>query len=81
MQVQNLARRLGATPAAKTVVYLRDGTPVNFVYEVTGLGAFAQELAKYILLQFHCAGSIRVLEAPAGKGHCSISRSKRLTIS
>ena len=30
---------LGGTIAANTVVYLEDGTPVNFVYEVTGLGA------------------------------------------
>src|SRR5262245_10516570 len=26
-----------------TVVYLEDGTPVNFVYEVTGLGSFARK--------------------------------------
>lgn len=43
MRAQNLARRLGATVAANTVVYLEDGTPVNFVYEVTGLGDFSRE--------------------------------------
>ena len=43
MRLLNLSRKLGATIAANTVVYLEDGTPVNFVYEVTGLGAFAQE--------------------------------------
>jgi hypothetical protein len=43
MRVQNLARRLGATVAADTVVYLEDGTPVNFVYEVTGLDSFSNE--------------------------------------
>lgn len=43
MRVLNLARRLGATVAANTVVYLPDGTPVNFVYEVTGLGTFSRE--------------------------------------
>ena len=43
MRVLNLARNLGATVAANTVVYLEDGTPVNFVYEVTGLGDFAHE--------------------------------------
>jgi hypothetical protein len=43
MRVQNLARQLGATVAANTVVYLEDGTPVNFVYEVTGLGDFSSE--------------------------------------
>ena len=29
--------------AANTVVYLEDGTLVNFVYEVTGLGSFSRE--------------------------------------
>lgn len=43
MRVLNMARRLGATVGANTVVYLEDGTPVNFVYEVTGLGKFAAE--------------------------------------
>ena len=43
MRVLNLARRLGATIAANTVVYLEDGTPVNFVYEVTGLGSYSCE--------------------------------------
>jgi hypothetical protein len=53
MEVQNLARRLGATPAANTVVYLSDGIPVNFVYEVTGLGTFAKEFATAVQLSFH----------------------------
>ena len=52
MRVQNLAVRLGATAAANTVVYLRDGTPVNFIYAVTGLGPFATELARSIRLPF-----------------------------
>jgi hypothetical protein len=43
MRVQNLAVASGATIGANTVVYLDDGTPINFVYEVTGLGAFATE--------------------------------------
>jgi hypothetical protein len=43
MRVLNVARQLGATVAANTVVYLQDGTPVNFVYDVTGLGKFAAE--------------------------------------
>ena len=43
MRVINLAQKLGAVPAAQTVVYLEDGVPVNFVYEVTGLGKFANE--------------------------------------
>ena len=44
LRVLNLARKLGAAVAANTVVYLEDGTPVNFIYEVTGLGSFASEL-------------------------------------
>jgi hypothetical protein len=43
MRLLNLCRKLGATIAANTVVYLEDGTPVNFVYEVTGLGSFSRE--------------------------------------
>jgi hypothetical protein len=43
MRVLNVARKLGATVAANTVVYLEDGTPVNFVYEVTGLASFSRE--------------------------------------
>src|SRR5688572_26460112 len=44
MRVQNLARATGATMAANTVAYLEDGTPINFVFEVDGLGSFAREL-------------------------------------
>jgi hypothetical protein len=44
MRVQNLARSVGCTPAANTVVYAADGTPVNFVFEVSGLGPFDREL-------------------------------------
>ena len=43
IRVLNIARRVGANVAANTVVYLEDGTPVNFVYEVTGLGKFDSE--------------------------------------
>ncbi|MBX3731839.1 MAG: hypothetical protein KF791_04510 [Verrucomicrobiae bacterium] len=43
LRVQNIAVQAGATIAANTVVYLPDGTPVNFVYRVTGLGPFASE--------------------------------------
>lgn len=52
MRVQNLAIRLGATPAANTVVYLADGTPVNFAYDVTGLGSFEKELFRSCRLPF-----------------------------
>jgi len=40
-----LALRLGAQMVRNTVVELRDGTLVNFVYEVTGLPAFEKSLA------------------------------------
>jgi hypothetical protein len=44
MRVQNIARRLGCSVAANTVVYAPDGTPVNFVFgEVGGLGSFKHE--------------------------------------
>lgn len=52
MRVLNLARKIGATLAANTVVYLEDGTPVNFVYEVTGLGSFARERRHFIRLEW-----------------------------
>jgi hypothetical protein len=43
-RVQNIARRLGRSVAANTVVYAPDETPVNFVFdEVGGLGSFRQE--------------------------------------
>lgn len=53
MRVQNLARKCGATTAANTVVYLEDGTPVNFVYEVTGLGGFSREQRHVIYARIH----------------------------
>ena len=53
MRVQNLARKCGATIAANTVVYLVDGTPVNFVYEVTGLEGFSRERRHVIHARIH----------------------------
>jgi len=44
MRVQNLARSLGCSVGANTVVYTPDGTPVNFVFgEVGGIGSFSAE--------------------------------------
>jgi len=43
MRVQNLARSIGCTPVRNTVVYTQDGTPVNFIFEVGGLGSFKAE--------------------------------------
>lgn len=53
MRVINLARSLGAQMIRNTVVELRDGTLVNFVYEVTGLRKFASEFRHAKMLLFH----------------------------
>ena len=53
MRVQNVARRCGATIGANTVAYLENGTPVNFVFNVDGLGPFAREMKHSQLLPFH----------------------------
>ena len=53
MRVLNIAHRLGATIAAKTIVYLEDGTPVNFVYEVAGLDEFSRERRRAAFAQIH----------------------------
>jgi len=52
MRVQNLARAAGCTPAANTVVFAADGTPINFVYEVNGLGTFQKESKHAVRLVF-----------------------------
>ncbi len=44
MRVQNIARSLGCSVGANTVVYTADGTPVNFVFgDVAGIGSFNAE--------------------------------------
>ena len=53
MRVQNLARKHGATFGANTVAYLKDGTPINFVFEVTGLQSFSREMRHTRKLNFH----------------------------
>jgi hypothetical protein len=53
MRVQNIARKLGAVITANTIAYLVDGTPVNFVFEVTGLNGFGAEFKNAIRLKFH----------------------------
>lgn len=53
MKVQAIARRTGAVMGANTVVYLSDGTPVNFVFEVTGLDTFSRELRHSSQLEYH----------------------------
>jgi len=53
MRLQNIARKQGGEIGAPTVAYLKDGTPVNFVFEVDGLGSFAKEIhhAQSLLFQ------------------------------
>lgn len=53
VRVLNLARSLGATVVRNTVVELMDGTLINFIYEVTGLGKFSTELKKAKMMDFH----------------------------
>ncbi|MBI5772185.1 MAG: hypothetical protein HZA89_00400 [Verrucomicrobia bacterium] len=43
MRLQNIARRQNGAMGAPTVAYVADGTPVNFVFSVDGLGPFAKE--------------------------------------
>jgi hypothetical protein len=44
---------LRAQPGRNTVVELRDGMLVNFIYDLTGLGSFADDLRKAIQMTFH----------------------------
>jgi len=46
MKAVNVALRNGAQVVRNTVVELTDGTLVNFVYEVTGLPAFARVIGR-----------------------------------
>lgn len=44
MRVQNIARKLGGTVGANTVVYAPDGTPLNFIFGgLAGLDSFKLE--------------------------------------
>jgi hypothetical protein len=53
MRPVNIALALGATLVRNTIVELKDGTLINFVYEVTGLKSFGTELRKAKRLDFH----------------------------
>ena len=53
LRVQNAACKTGAIMGANTVAYLEDGIPVNFIFEVTGLGSFASELKHSRRLEYH----------------------------
>jgi hypothetical protein len=53
MRVINLCQRLGATLRSPNKVYLVDGTPVDFIYEISGLRSFVSELRNAKRLPFH----------------------------
>jgi hypothetical protein len=53
MRAVNIALSLGAKMVRNTIVELKDGTLVNFIYEVTGLKNFATEFRRVKKLNFH----------------------------
>lgn len=55
MRVINICNKLGATIASRNKVYLADDTPVDFIYEVTGLPPFDREYPRAKWLSFHGA--------------------------
>ncbi len=60
MRTLNLCRGLGAEIVANTVVILKDGTTVNFLYRVDGVGTFLGEYRRAV--ELHWLGHrVRVL--------------------
>jgi hypothetical protein len=53
IRVINLCHRLGATLRSAKEVYLSDDTPVDFIYEMSGLPGFNREYARAKWLPFH----------------------------
>ena len=53
IRVLNIARTIGASILRNTVVELKDGSLINFVYEVTGLKRFATEVKHAMRMNFH----------------------------
>lgn len=53
MSVINLCRKLKATIQSRNKIYLSDDTPVDFIYEISGLPAFEQEFPRAKWLPFH----------------------------
>jgi hypothetical protein len=59
-----LALRQGAALVRNTVVELVDGTLVNFIFRVTGLGSFATEFQKALPMKLHgCEVPVMPLES------------------
>ena len=76
MSAVNVALRHGAKMIRNTVVELRDGMLVNFIYEVTGLGSFAAELRKARKMKFHgCEIPVMPLES-IRKSKAAVMRDK-----
>ncbi len=70
MRVINLCHKLGATLRSPNKVYLSDDTPVDFIYEMSGLRGFDHEYARAKWLPFH---GIRIPVLPLDR----ICRSKQ----
>lgn len=64
MKVMNLCRKLGASLRSSDKVYRSDDTPVDFIYEVTGLAGFDQEYHRAIRLPFH---GLKIPVLPLGR--------------
>jgi hypothetical protein len=53
MRVINLCRKLKATVHSPNKVFLKDATPVDFIYELGGLQSFDKEFLRAKRLPFH----------------------------
>jgi len=53
MRVIRVCQRLNAELRSSNKVYLMDGTPVDFIYEISGLSSFSRELRTAKSLPFH----------------------------
>jgi len=53
MRVINICRKLGATLRSQNKVYLSDDTPVDFIYEISGLTTFDKEYSRSNQVSFH----------------------------
>jgi hypothetical protein len=73
MRPVNVALELGGALVRNTIVELRDGALVNFIYEVTGLKSFRAELKNAKEMSFH-GEKVSVLPLE------SIQKSKRATM-
>ena len=76
MTVIKTSLRDGARMIRNTVVELSDGMLVNFIYQVTGLGSFTDELKKARKLRFHgCVVPVMPLES-IRKSKVAVMRAK-----